>query len=193
MLRRSLLPALVVLTAGSCSSSPPPTGVHCVQINTGCTCDLQPAGSGQQPQAKSCTESVLPDSQCCADPGWPSSGTCQCLTGAIFCGVVPGYESGADGGPGEDACVCSNDPYPQQAIGPTCYPSGTTTAGSTFGTCCLFSADAPGAFGVPGCVCAAGLHTCGMGGTPVGTCSAANFSTAPPACDQGTTRVSRCL
>jgi hypothetical protein len=26
-----------------------------------------------------------------------------------------------DGGPGEAACVCSNDPYPEQVIGPTCY------------------------------------------------------------------------
>jgi hypothetical protein len=107
--------------------------------------------------------------------------------------VVPGYETAADGGPGEDACVCSNDPYSEQVIGPTCYANGTTTSGDGLGTCCMFSPDAPGSVGVASCSCEAGLHTCGDGGTVVESCSAASFQATPATCGTGATQVASCL
>jgi hypothetical protein len=188
-----LIFAGVTLRLVSCGSSAPAMSVVCLGDPVGCTCDLEPSPSTSAGQVSSCNASVLPDTQCCADPGWPSSGTCNCLTSAIFCGVVPGYEMADDGGAGQAACACSNDPYSEQVIGPTCYANGTTTAGAGLGTCCFFSADTPGSLGVPACVCAAGLHTCGTGGTMVDSCSAASFPAMPETCDQGTTQVASCL
>jgi hypothetical protein len=190
---RALLAAITVmlLLVVACSSPSTPSAPSCQSINVGCMCNHQPpppAGG-----IASCNASVLPQTLCCADSGWPSSGSCLCLTSAIFCGVVPGYETAADGGPGEDACVCSSDPYGQQVVGPTCYSNGTTTSGAGLGTCCMFSADAPGAAGVPACLCAAGIHTCGTGGVAVGMCSAASFPSTAPSCDQGTKQVEKCL
>jgi len=189
---RALLATTAVLAlAVACSSSPTTNAPSCLRASVGCTCSLEPPqSSGTTP---TCNDSILPGTQCCADPGWPSSGTCQCLTSAIFCGVVPGYEMAADGGAGKDACVCSNDPYGQQVVGPTCYPNGTTTSGAGLGTCCMFSASTPGSIGGPACVCASGLHTCGTGGVAVGTCSAATFPSTASSCDQGTRQVSKCL
>jgi hypothetical protein len=187
--------ALACLLIVACSSSPSaPESIVCFDVNKGCTCSHQAGGSSSQ--TKSCNASVLPDlpdTACCADPGWPSSGSCDCLTSAIFCGVVPGYEQATDGGAGEDACVCSSDPYPQQTIGPTCYSNGTTIPGAGLGTCCMFSANAAGALGVPACLCAAGLHTCGTGGTPVNECSSASFPAPSSSCPHGTTLVASCL
>jgi hypothetical protein len=181
---------LALLACGSTHSAP--DSIVCFDVNSGCTCEHQGSAPSSS-QAKSCTADVLPDSTCCADPGWPSSGACDCLTSAIFCGVVPGYEPALDGGAGEDACVCSSDPYPQQTIGPSCYANGTITPGAGLGTCCMFPASAPGALGVPACLCAAGLHTCGAGGTRVDTCGAASFPAPSSKCGQGRAQVSSCL
>jgi hypothetical protein len=193
-MRRLFLAILAAIPPGlvACGSSGPSASAVCVAINIGCSCNVQatPAASSQ---VSSCNASVLPDAQCCADTGWPSSGGCNCLTSAIFCGVVPGYETAADGGAGEDACVCSSDPYSEQVIGPTCYANGTTTSGAGLGTCCMFPADAPDSLGVASCVCAAGLHTCGAGGAVVDSCSAASFPVTPATCAAGTTQVVSCL
>jgi hypothetical protein len=185
------LTATAVVALIACGSSAPAESVVCLGVPIGCSCELEAAP--QSDQVSLCNASAFPDSMCCADPRWPSSGTCNCLTSAIFCGVVAGYEPASDGGAGVDACVCSNDPYSTQVIGPTCYANGTTSAADGLGTCCMFSADAPGSLGVAACVCAAGLHTCADGGSVVENCSAGSFPSPPAACDQGTTQVDRCL
>jgi hypothetical protein len=184
--------AVVTLLAPACSSPAAPPRVACFDFPIGCSCSLQTSPAPTE-QTSSCNPSVAPDAQCCAGSGWPSSGTCICETSDIYCGVVPGYEPADDAGPGADACVCSNDPYPEQVIGATCYANGTTTAGGGLGSCCMFPADAPGSLGVATCLCAAGLHTCAAGGVPIDGCSAASFPTAPATCDPGTTQVASCL
>lgn len=178
--------------AFACAQSPAPTAPYCQSIPTGCICAVQetPPSSAE---AKTCKGDMLPDMACCADPSWPTSGTCQCLTSSIFCGVVPGYEPAANGQPAMDACVCSNDPVPQQTIGPSCYANGTTSSGPGLGGCCSFSADAPGAAGIPACICAPGIHTCGTGGTPIDSCTPATFPAPPATCTQGTKQVTACL
>jgi hypothetical protein len=133
---------------------------------------------------------------CCADARWPSNGQCECVTSGIFCGVVPGYEPGTGGAPGEDACVCGIGLDPRsnaQVIGATCNSNGTTTAGPGLGICCMFSGAAPGSLGGLACVCAAGMHTCGTGGVQVTSCSVANFPPPAPGCDQGRTQVVKCM
>jgi hypothetical protein len=184
--------AMAGLRLVACSSSAEPAGPDCFTTPVGCSCNVQ-ASPAQSSQVSSCNTSGYPDTQCCADTGWPSSGSCNCLTSAIFCGVVPGYETAADGGFWEDACVCSNDPYAEQTIGPTCYANGTTTAGDGLGICCLFSADAPDSLGLASCSCAAGLHTCGAGGTQVESCSAASIPMTTATCGAGSTQVASCL
>ncbi|MGO9838790.1 MAG: hypothetical protein ACLP1X_31815 [Polyangiaceae bacterium] len=187
---RSGLTGALLLAIIACGQASSPPGIVCMDLNIGCTCQHEPPQTSQVP---SCNTSVFPDTVCCAETGWPSSGGCQCLTSAIFCGVVPGYEMAADGGPGEAVCACSNDPYPEQVIGPTCYANGTTTPGEGLGSCCMFSPDAPGSLGIPSCLCSAGLHTCGTGGTPVDGCSAASFPSTPATCGPGETQVTSCL
>jgi hypothetical protein len=193
-MRALVLAVLAGLTLGlvACSNPPPAESVVCTSDPVGCTCDLQ-SSSTAPGQVSSCNPSVFPQTQCCAATGWPSSGTCDCTTSSIFCGVVPGYVMATSGVPGEDACVCSNDPYSEQIIGPTCYANGATAAGAGLGTCCFFSADAPGSLGSAACVCAAGLHTCGTGGTMIDSCSAASFPATPATCGGGTTQVTACL
>ena len=71
--------------------------------------------------------------------------------------------------------------------------NGTTTAGDGRGICCLFSADAPNSLGIPSCSCAAGLHTCGAGGTQVESCSAASIPMTTATCGAGSTQVASCL
>jgi hypothetical protein len=179
----------------ACSSPAPPVGKpSCFLDADGCVCSLQPPSSSS---VSSCDPSVVAQARCCADPGWPSSGGCDCLTAAIFCGVVPGYEPGTNGAPGQDACVCSvPDPRGGQTLGGTCYPNGTTTPGAGLGACCMFPPSAPGSLGGAACVCASGLHTCATGGVAVSSCSptTAGFPAPTPGCRQaGSKLVAKCL
>ena len=189
-MRAAILGLLAIATvAGSaCKGSSPSTAVVCIGPPGACECNLQDPGS--EPST-TCNDHDPPGTVCCADPSWPSSGGCTCVTSSIFCGVVPGYFASGDGGPGEDGCVCSTAPE-TGTIGATCYPGGTTTPGNDLGTCCSFGANAPGSLGEPSCACAAGLHTCGSGGTQVATCSASNVTATPTTCDQGTKQVASC-
>ena len=166
----------------------------CFAVSNACTCAIEPP-QPSEPQVSACDTSYLPDTTCCAAPGWPSSGDCSCVTSAIFCGIVPGYFLDPDGGLGEDGCVCSVGPEPfmgaTQSMGATCYSNATTTAGPGLGTCCMFPANAAGSLGVDTCACAAGLHTCANGGSPVVSCSAMNFPPADASC-RGDTQVMKC-
>jgi hypothetical protein len=182
------------LVVVACSSPAGHRDSACVRETDGCVCSFESTNS---PAVASCDPAVLPQTTCCEDPGWPSSGSCECLTRAAFCGVVSGYEPGTDGGVGEDACVCSIGPDPRnnaQAVGATCYSNGTVTPGPGLGGCCMFSGDAPGSLGVPTCLCAGGgLHTCGAGGVAVASCSAADLPAPAVGCDQGTMMVASCM
>ncbi len=190
----SVLAALLV--AGGCSGSSKKSsdGVVCLAVSNACTCSVEPPQPGAA-QASTCDTSYLPQTTCCAAAGWPSSGNCECVTSAIYCGVVPGYFLAIDGGPGEDGCVCSVGPSPQpngsQSVGATCYPNGTTTSGPGLGTCCFYPADAPGSLGVPLCACATGLHSCAQGAMQVARCSADSFPALDPSC-HGDTQVASC-
>ena len=174
---------LVIAACGGLSSMGEPDA---------CSCSIEPPQSAAQPAT--CDTSYLPDTTCCAAPNWPANGDCSCVTSAIFCGFVPGYFRAADGGAGQDGCICSVGPEPitgaTQAMGATCYPNATTAAGPGLGTCCMFPASAPGTFGIPLCGCATGLDTC-SGGTPVDSCSAASFPRMDTSCG-GDTLVARC-
>jgi hypothetical protein len=187
-----LLALLLVVVACS-SSSAPPNVLVCEALVDNCLCASEPAGN-QPGSVKACNPTAFPGTTCCSDPTWPGSGSCWCDSGAIYCGVVKGYVMTSDAGAGEDACVCSSMPETgsMQAPGATCYPDGTTTSGSSFGTCCFFPPDAPGALGVAACICAAGIHPCGAGGMSVQSCSATNFPAASPTCPSGSKVVAGC-
>jgi hypothetical protein len=184
------LVTLATLAGSACHGSSSRTAVVCIGPPGACECDLGDPGPGSAPKT-TCDDRDPPGTVCCADPSWPRSGTCVCVTSSIFCGIVPGYFVSNDGGPGEDGCVCSSAPE-SGAIGATCYPGATTTPGNELGICCSFSANAPGSLGQPSCACAAGLHTCGAGGTQVASCSASNVPVTAFTCDQGTTQVPSC-
>jgi hypothetical protein len=168
--------ALAILAA--CASANPEPVLSCSSYSAGCVCGLVAPGGmalAGEPSTSECNPTGFPGTSCCADPDWPSQGQCACVSDVVGCGVVPGYTPAVDGGSASDACVCSSDrPDPAQVPGATCYPGGTTTSNNALGTCCFFSASAPGSVGVASCVCAAGLHTC-PNGTEVTSCSAASF------------------
>ena len=196
MLRLGFAILVVSLVALSACSSTHSTGdgVVCLAVSNACVCSIEPPQPSAS-QTSTCDTSYLPDTTCCAAPGWPSTGNCECVTSAIYCGFVPGYFLGADGGPGADGCVCSVGPEAftgsAQVIGATCYPNLTTDAGPGFGTCCMFPASAAGSLGVPVCACATGLHTCAGGGTVGQSCSAAGFPPPDTSC-AGDTQVASC-
>jgi hypothetical protein len=162
-----------------CSSTPPSMAVICGAGWDGCSCYAEPSSTPRSAPAE-CDPVAYAGTTCCADPGWPSvTTTCACHTGDIYCGIVPAYFTD-----GTDGCVCA--PYPTMAgekPGATCYP-GASTMTATLGICCMFPNGE--------CACGAGLHTCGMGGAPVTTCSAANFPAPTHACASGKVLLASC-
>ena len=190
------LAALLMLSGAalagvSCGEPTATTHIVCNGTPGACECDV--VSTYQTGSTSSCSQASIPGALCCAGSEWPSSGSCTCASTDVFCGVVPGYFTGQDGGPRQDGCVCSGDAEigGTQAVGAACYPDGTTTAGDGLGICCSFSADAPGADGAASCSCAAGLHTCGAGGMAVASCSASNVAPVAQSCE-GDTQVSSC-
>jgi hypothetical protein len=163
----------------ACGRTPTPMTVHCGPGWEGCACFVE-ISSDAQTSPVACNPTAFPGTTCCAEPGWPSlATTCSCDTDEIYCGIVPGYFTDATSG-----CVCA--PHPQSAgeqPGLTCYP-GASTMQATLGICCMFPNGQ--------CACGAGLHTCGMGGSEVTTCSAANFPPPSHTCPAGKTTVASC-
>lgn len=162
----------------ACGSHTVTTAVTCQRDSDGCSCEAFESSTSPPPPA--CDTTAFPGTTCCADPGWPSPTTsCACRTGDTYCGIVKGYFTD-----GSDGCVCALfPPTPGAATGLTCYPGGSTTQ-SSLGVCCKFpNGD---------CACGSGLHTCGGGGAPVSTCSAANFPPKSSTCSGGRTTVASC-
>jgi hypothetical protein len=175
---RRVLSVLVggLLAAVACSHEAV-LGVVCQPAGAGCFCYASMASSPLTTAA--CDETAFPSTTCCATPGWPSqTTTCTCSPNVVACGVVSGYFSD-----GSDGCVCERGGGPTQAPGATCFPGGSTTT-TSLGICCMFAS-------LNECACGAGLHTCGDGGSPVTTCSAANFP-APSVCLGGRVAVTSC-
>jgi hypothetical protein len=163
----------------ACGTTSTPTAVHCGPGWDGCGCYVELSPGGQTPPA-ACDPTAFPGTTCCADPGWPSmSTTCECHTGDIYCGIVPGYFTDGTAG-----CVCASSPQRAgEQAGLTCYPGASTTQ-ATLGICCMFSNGQ--------CACGSGLHTCGMGGSAVSACSAANFPPPMQTCPAGKSRLASC-
>lgn len=155
--------------------------VSCAPGWDGCSCTYEPSSTAASASVSSpCDPTAFPGTTCCADPGWPSTATgCSCQTGDIYCGLVPSYFTDGTAG-----CVCSTYPHAAgEQPGATCYP-GASTVMATLGLCCMF----PGG----DCACGAGLHTCGGGGSPVTTCSAASFPAPTHTCASPGIEVSSC-
>jgi hypothetical protein len=140
---------------------------------------------GTRAPLASCDQSTLPDTICCADSGWPSSGDCLCATGGLVCGPIAGSWSGNDAA-SENSCACPDGQPVTDGTDATCYPNGTTTAGDGPGTCCLVSVP----YGLHSCTCIASQTGCDPGATEVPDCSAARLS--PQVCAPGTTQVMAC-
>ena len=171
--------AVALLSAIACSSTATPMTVHCGADTDGCGCPYGPSAA-ETSASVSCDPTTFPGTTCCADAGWPSDATsCACRTGDVYCGIVAAYFTD-----GSAACVCSTVPQATgEQPGVTCYPGASTTM-ATLGLCCMF----PGG----DCACGAGLHTCGAGGSPVTTCSAASFPAPSHTCASPEVEVASC-
>jgi hypothetical protein len=151
--------------------------------------------SGAPPQAGdtvACNPAAYPGTICCADTSWPGSGSCECITSAVACGIVPGYfEPAFDGGP-TAGCVCTPgvDARPGQVLGATCEPGGWTSPPSTVGVCCYYPASLVGTVDDV-CACSPSFN-CEPGSTKVATCSAASFVSVPPMTCAGQKAVAAC-
>jgi hypothetical protein len=175
----ALVGTLAVLALACTAPAAGPTVTVCTALVDQCTCTVQEGPATRDASSSTpCNSTAYPDTTCCADDSWPSSGSCLCYTGSVYCGVVQDAFTS-----GEAGCVCSSPPQSaSQVIGATCYPGGTTTS-SMLGICCTFTDGT--------CACAAGLHTCESTGTQVATCSAANFPAPTSGCS-GQTQVKSC-
>jgi len=171
-MKRALFVGSIVSLVVACSSSsntsdydggsttkPAPRAFGCQSTTSGCSCSTSiPSNSA------SCNPA---GAECCADPGWPSSGSCAC-TGAVtftcavkcanqqctFCRCGPGVTPGS----GEQDST-------------TCEPGGTWT-------CCA---------GATSCNCGPGL-TCSSNEVSTSICG----GTRTTPCLAGTTKVLSC-
>jgi hypothetical protein len=109
------------------ASSTPMKGVSCAGAGSGCQCAVGPVTAAN---SFKCDTNAFPDSACCADSGWPASGSCacgplRCMTGGGFVCYCAYNDSrltlppqsacvGANhccntNGSSGNSCICSND------------------------------------------------------------------------------------
>ncbi|NOU34414.1 MAG: hypothetical protein HOO96_41505 [Polyangiaceae bacterium] len=143
-------------SSSSGGSSGTANGVNCSVTTDGCRCN--PYGS---PNSFVCDDSAA-DSLCCADSGWPSSGSCSCLKREVKCAI-----SGS-------SCNCSASQFASGSTSTTCYGGGTTTSTASPLKCCLDASAGT-------CTCPNYKATCA--GTEVTSCSASSLE---PKCSSGT-------
>ena len=180
------------LVGAACSGSTQASqSVACENGALACSCTI--VSASQPGQTLACNQAAYPGTTCCADPGWPGSGTCGCSTNEVACGIVQNYFGPLfDGGP-TAGCVCSPASYAQrgQVLGAACEPGGWADPASTVGVCCLYPANFPNQYGGATCACGPAFN-CAPGSTKMDSCSAASFPAATPVSCSGGTEVTSC-
>jgi hypothetical protein len=189
----SVVGAAVVALGGCSTPAPLPISMFCGGNGSDCSCSVVEGPSPTPGEPSACNSSAFPDTTCCADPGWPSSGTCACTTNAVACGIVTDFfEPLFDGGP-TSGCACSGagNARSGQVLGATCQPGGWASPPSTVGVCCLYPPDFLGGSGSTSCACGPAF-VCDPRATRVQSCSAANFPAPAPITCPGRTQVAGC-
>lgn len=90
---------------GATSGSSGDKGISCTSSSGRCSCYASPSGNDVR-----CSTALLPGALCCADPGWPSQGRCECnlpcsgATNSCYCD-----ENGGDGTKCEGTNCCKTE------------------------------------------------------------------------------------